>query len=154
MTEQDLDRAQVCSGLQQVGRPTMAQGVRRYMLLDTRIARGFFTGVPDGLIRDGAVGTPITWVAGKKVGARLLPAPVLAQRLQQSRAEWEITTAATLAAFHADHHALAVDVAHLEQRYFCAPHARAIERHKQSALHEVAGGVDKPGDFIQAEHRR
>src|SRR5258708_5562389 len=82
MTEQDLNRTQVCSRLQQVGRPTMAQGVRRYMLLDTRIAGGFFTGVPDGLIRDGAVGTAITWVAGKKVGARLLPPPVLAQRLQ------------------------------------------------------------------------
>jgi hypothetical protein len=50
MTEQDLNRTQVCSRLQQVGRPAMAQGVRRYMLLDTRIAGGFCTGVPDGLI--------------------------------------------------------------------------------------------------------
>ena len=55
MTEQDLNRTQVCSRLKQVGRPTMAQGVRRYMLGDTRIAGGFFTGVPDGLIRDGSV---------------------------------------------------------------------------------------------------
>ena len=38
MTEQDLDRAQVCSGLEQVRRPAVAQGVRRYMLLDARIA--------------------------------------------------------------------------------------------------------------------
>jgi len=34
MTEQDLDRTQVCSGLEQVRRPAVAQGVRRYMLLD------------------------------------------------------------------------------------------------------------------------
>ena len=65
VTEQDLNRTQVCSRLQQVGRPTMA-GVRRYMLGDTRIAGGFFTGVPDGLIRDGSVRTAITWVAGER----------------------------------------------------------------------------------------
>jgi len=40
MTEQDLNGAQVCSRLEQVGRPAVAQGVRRYMLLDTRIAGG------------------------------------------------------------------------------------------------------------------
>ena len=61
MPEQDLNRTQICSCLEQVGRPTVAQGVRRYMLLDTRIAGGFFTGVPDGLVRDGPVGTAITW---------------------------------------------------------------------------------------------
>jgi len=37
MTEQDLDRAQISSGLEQVRRPAVAQGVRRYMLLDARI---------------------------------------------------------------------------------------------------------------------
>ena len=62
MTEQDLNRTQVCSRLEQVGRPTVAQGVRRYMLLDTRIAGGFFTGVPDGLIRDGSVRAALTCV--------------------------------------------------------------------------------------------
>ena len=39
MAEQDLNRTQVRSCFEQVGRPTVAQGVRRYMLLDTRIAR-------------------------------------------------------------------------------------------------------------------
>lgn len=86
--------------------------------------------------------------------ARLLPAPILTQRFQQSRAEREISTGAPLAAFHPDHHAPAVNIAHLEQRYFRPPHARAVKRHQQSALHEVAGGIDKPGDFLQAEHRR
>ena len=31
MAEQDLDRAQVCSRLEQVGCPTVPQGVRRYV---------------------------------------------------------------------------------------------------------------------------
>jgi len=49
MTEQDLNGAQVGSRLEQVRRPAVAQGVRCYVLGDTRIAGGFFTGVPDGL---------------------------------------------------------------------------------------------------------
>jgi hypothetical protein len=61
MAEQDLNGSQVCSCLEQVGRPTVAQGVRRYMLGDTGMDGGFFTGVPDGLVRDGPVGTAITW---------------------------------------------------------------------------------------------
>ena len=154
MAEQDLDRAQVCSGLEQVCRPAVAQGVRRYVLLDARIARGFFTGVPDSLVRHGSVRAAVAFTAGEEVDARLLPAPILAQRLQQCRAEWDVATAATLATFHADHHAPAVDVAHLQQRYFHPPHARAIKRHQQGALHEVAGGIDKPGDLVQTEHRR
>ena len=154
MAEQDLDRAQVCSRLEQVRRPAVAQGVRRYVLLDARIAGGFFTGVPDNLVRHGSVLSAVSSTAGEKVGARLLPAPILAQRLQQSRAEWDVATAATLAAFDADHHPPAVDVAHLQQRYFHPPHARAVERHQQGALHEVAGGIDEPGDLVQTEHRR
>lgn len=66
MAEQDLNRAQVCSRLEQMSRPAVAQGVRRHMLGDTRIAGGFFTGVPDGPIRDGSVRTAITWAAGKR----------------------------------------------------------------------------------------
>jgi hypothetical protein len=66
MTKQDLNRAQVGSRLEQVGRPAVAQGVRRYMLVDTRIARGFCTGVPDGLIRNGSVRTALMCAAGKR----------------------------------------------------------------------------------------
>src|SRR3569833_1755872 len=82
MAEQHLDRAQVCSGLEQVRRPAVAQDVRRYVLLDTRIARGLCTDVPDDLVRHGSLRTTMACTAGEKVGTRLLPAPVLPQRLQ------------------------------------------------------------------------
>ena len=51
---------------------------------------------------------------------------------------------ATLPAFHADHHALAIDVNDLQQRHFGAPHPRAVENHQQGALQEIAGGIDEP----------
>src|SRR5580658_5168618 len=95
MAEQDLDRPQVCSGLEQVRRPAVAQGVRRYMLLDARIAGGFFTCVPDNLVRHGSVLSAVACTARKKIDARLLPAPILSQRLKQSRTEWDVATAAT-----------------------------------------------------------
>jgi beta-glucosidase len=39
-----------------------------------------------------------------------------------------VATSATLPAFYADHHALAVDVTHLQERHFGAPHPRAVGR--------------------------
>src|SRR3569833_2086084 len=126
MTEQDLDGAQICSCLEQVRGPALAQSVRRYVLLDPRIARSFFTGVPDCPVRHGSVRAAVAFTAGEEVDARLLPAPILAQRLEQSRAEWDVATAAALAAFNADQHASAVDIAHLQQRYFHPPHAGAV----------------------------
>jgi hypothetical protein len=48
------------------------------MLGDTGMESGFFTGIPDGLIRDGSVRTALMCAAGKKVDVRLLPAPILA----------------------------------------------------------------------------
>ena len=58
MTEQDLNRTQVCSCLEQVGRPAVAQGVRRYMLGDTGMDGGFFAGVPDGPLSEMGLSVP------------------------------------------------------------------------------------------------
>jgi len=124
------------------------------MLGDARMDGGFLTGVPDGFIRDRSILVGLADAAGEKIDARLLPPPILAQRFQQSRAEWQISTVAALAALDANHHAPAVDIAHLEHRHFCPPHARAVKRHQQSTLQEVAGGIDKPGNLLQTQHRR
>ncbi len=50
---------------------------------------------------------------GEQVNPRLRPAVVSAQRLQQRRAQREVTVLAALTLNHADDHALAVDVADL-----------------------------------------
>src|ERR1700733_10224384 len=120
--------------------------MRCYMLGDARMTGSFFTGIPNGLVGDGSVLIALTYAAGKKIDPRLLPSPILTQRFQQSRAERQISTGAALAALHADHHAPAVDIAHLEHRHFRPPHPRAVKCHQQSTLHEVASAVDKPGN--------
>jgi hypothetical protein len=48
----------------------------------------------------------------------------------------------------------AIDIAHLQHRYLCPPHARAVECHQQGALHKVVGGIDEPGDLFEAQHSR
>ena len=82
MAEQNLDRPQVRSRLEQMGSPAMAQRVRRYMLGDARMEGSFFTGIPNGLVGDGSVLIALTYAAGKKIDPRLLPAPILTQRFQ------------------------------------------------------------------------
>src|ERR1700685_113336 len=113
------------------------------MLGDARMAGSFFTGIPNGLVGNGSVLiASLTDAAGKKINPRLLPSPILTQRFQQRRTEWQISTVAALAALDPNHHAPAVDIAHPEHRYLCSPHACAVKRHQQSTLHEVAGGID------------
>ncbi len=64
------------------------------------------------------------------------------------RAERNVTAGAAFAAFHADRHALAVNVADLQERHFGAPHTRAVEGHQQRALRKVPGGIDEPRDLV------
>src|ERR1700728_2241859 len=104
VAEQNLDRPQVRSRLEHMGSPAMAQGARRYMLGDARMAGSFFTGIPNGLVGNGSVLiASLAYAAGKEIDPRLLPSPILTQRFQQRRAEWQISTVAALAALHANH---------------------------------------------------
>ena len=75
--------------------------------------RGFAACTPHDLVRDGLLGVAMQ-AGGKQIGARLEPAPVGAQRLQQRRAQGQIAVLAALAVDHVDDHALAVDVADLQ----------------------------------------
>src|SRR5208337_3715500 len=84
----------------------------------------------------------------------LPPAPILPQRLQQSRTQRQVTIFAALALYHSDDHALAIDVADLETREFGASHAGSIECHQQRPSKEVSGGIDQLRDFLLAQHRR
>ena len=124
------------------------------MLADMRVGGSFFTGVPNGLVGYGPILIMSSDAAGEQIDPWLLPAPILTQGLQQSRAEREIPTGSALDALYANHHAPAVDIAHLEHRYFCPPHACAVEGHQQGALLEVAGCIDEPRDLFQTQHRR
>jgi hypothetical protein len=58
-----------------------------------------------------------------------------------------------IAGHHADDHPLAIDVAYLEAREFCASHAGAVEGHQQRASKQCPGCVDQARDFLAAQHR-
>src|ERR1700743_2422569 len=115
--------------------PAVTQSVRRYMLADMRVGGSFFTCVPNGLVGYGPILATLSDAAWEQIDPRLLPAPILTQGLQQRGAERQIATGSGLAALYTDHHAPAVDIAHLKHRYFCPPHAGAVECHQQGALH-------------------
>ena len=66
MAEQNLDRPQVRSRLEQMGSPATAQGVRCYMLGGARMEGSFFTGIPNGLVGDGSVLIALPMLLGKR----------------------------------------------------------------------------------------
>lgn len=64
------------------------------------------------------------------------------------------STGTAFPAFHANHHALTVDVTNLQSGHFRAPHARAIECHEQGALLEIARRIQELRDLLHAQHCR
>ena len=111
VAEQNLDSAEIGACFEQVGSPAVTQSVWRHVLGDTGVASRFGAGVPDGLIGD----RPFLAVLlrGKQIRSRSFPTPVFPECLKQGGAEWEIPTGTALPTFHANHHALAVDVMNL-----------------------------------------
>src|SRR6266478_1572923 len=90
--------------------------------------RGLLTGAPENLGRD-RMTRRMPPTAGKQPvgGLAPKPAPVDAKGIEQLRAEHEIAILASLASPNMNDHPLAVDVADLEVRHFCATRARGIE---------------------------
>src|SRR5450759_3308983 len=92
---------------------------------------GLLTGSPEDLGGD-RITCGMPSVAGNQPVGRLAPepAPIDAQRIEQLRAEHDIAVLASLAAPDMDDHPLAVDIADLQVRHFCATCACGIERHQ------------------------
>ena len=156
MSEQHLDGAQVGAGFEQMRGKAVAQSVRMDMLvLKTGAFGGLLTGSPEDLGGD-RMTRCMPAVAGKQPVGRLAPesAPVDAQRIEQLRAEHDIAVLASLAAPNMNDHALAVDIADLQVRHFCAACAGGIERHQQDAMKGELCRVDQTCDFFLAEHLR
>ena len=95
-------------------------------------------------------------VAGKQPvgGLAPKPAPVDAQRIEQLRAEHDIAVLASLASADMNDHPLAVDIADLQARYFCATCARGLQCHQQDAMKGKLGRVDQTRHFFLAQHLR
>jgi hypothetical protein len=144
--EQDLDGAQVGSGVPQMGGAGVAQTVWGQAFADTGKLGCLATSQPDDVGGDGGVGA----FTGKQIGVGLSPAPVEGQGFQQFGSEWNIAIAAALPV-NADHHALTIEVTDLERAKFGPWHGGGIQGHEQGAVIEIACRIDEPGYFLRAE---
>ena len=156
MPEQHLDGAQVGTGFEQMSGKAVAQSVGMdALVLKTGAFGGVLTGSPEDLGGD-RITCGMPSVAGKQPlrGLAPQPAPVDAQRIEQLRAEHDIAVLASLAAPDMNDHPLAVDIADLQVRHFCATCARGIQRHQQDAMKGELCRVDQTRDFFLAEYLR
>ena len=154
MAHQQLNRAQVGAGFEQVRRKAVPQCMRMDLLREPCARSRCAACVPDGLVGDGLVGATLTRGAGKEIATRLLPPPPAAQFFEQLRRERHIAVPRALALADVDHHALAVDVFDLDPRRFGPADSGGIEQHQDHAVQAVGRGIDQPHDFILAKHGR
>src|SRR6202050_1782976 len=122
------------------------------LVCETGTLGGVLTGSPQDLGGD-RITCGMPSVAGKQPVRWLVPepAPIDAQRVEQLRAEHDIAVLTTFAAADMDDHPLAVDIADLQVRHFCAPCARGIQRHEQDAMKGKLGRVNQTRDFLLAK---
>src|SRR5215471_14569488 len=100
MTKQHLDGAQVGAGLQQMGRPTVAQRMRSNTFTDASLVRSLAACDPNGFVRNWLIESSATGACGEQIESRFAPAPVLAQDLQQGWTQRQVAIFATLARNH------------------------------------------------------
>ena len=127
--EEQLDGAQVCTGLEQVRGETVSQDVRVDSLFNARAFRRFTASVPGYLRRDRVFGC-VVYSAGEEPFRGFVSAPVFAQSFEQLRAEHDLSILAAFARPDADDHPLTVDVAYLETGEFGAANAGRIQGHE------------------------
>ena len=80
--------------------------------------------------------------------------PIDAKGIEQFRAEHDIAVLPSLASPDMNDHALAVDIADLQVRHFCATCARGIEGHQQNAMKGKLCRVDQTRHFVLAQNLR
>ena len=152
VAEEQLDRAQVGAGLQQMGGEAMAQRMRMQRLVDAGALGGFTTGVPDDLVADGVIGG-VPAAAGEQPNGRFAGQPAImgAQFVEQMGAEHDVAVLAAFAVLDMHHHARRVDIGEFEGRTLGATHACAIEGHENGAVEGDRRGVDQAGDLFRAQ---
>src|ERR1700693_5583098 len=125
------------------------------LVLKTGAFGGLLAGVPENLGGD-RMTRRMPSVAGEQPigGLAPQPAPVDAQGIEQLGAEHDITVLASLASPDMNDHALAVDIADLQVRHFCATCACGIERHQQDAMEGKLCRVNQTRDLLLAEYLR
>ena len=156
MPEQHLNGAQVGTGFEQMRGKAVAQSMGMDVLAFKPSALcGVLTGSPQDLGGD-RITCGMPSIAGKQPGRWLVPepAPIDAQCIEQLRAEHDIPVLASLTDPDMNDHPLAVNIADLQVRHFCATCARGIERHQQNAMKGKLCRVDQTRHFVLTQHLR
>src|SRR5271163_19883 len=136
MSKQHLDRAQIGTGLQQMRRETMTQGMwMNLLMLQTSAECSLLAGSPEHL-GGYRMACRVPAVAGEQPVRGFVPepAPVDTECLQQCRAQHHVAVLASLAAPDVDDHPLTVDVGDLQVGDLRASSAGGIQRHQQDAV--------------------
>ena len=135
MTEQQLDRAQIGSGFEQMSGKAVPQSVRMDLISQSGSCSSPPASLPDDFAGNGPFpGVPT--VARKQPEFRSLPesSNVAPQFIQEFRAEHDIAVFAALSALDVDVHSLAIDIAHLQMRQFGTPQSGGIQSHQEDAV--------------------
>ena len=154
VAEQELNRPQVGTRFQQMGRVRVPQRVRGDAFVDPRLPRGQAHGLPDHLRRDRRIGPPAVARPREEVGLRSHPAVVLTQGREECGTEGDLAIAAALALLDAEHHALAIDVADFELTRFAAPQAGAVQGEEQRAVIQILRARNEALHLVGTEHDR
>ena len=151
VTEQQLDRAQVRAGLEQMGGEAVPQGMQGHVLADPgRLPRPLA-----GMLDRADADVPAGLLAGKQpLARRPFDLPVGAQQVEQPGREHDQALLAALALGHAQDHALAVDVAGAQGHDLEDAQPGGIGGDQHGAHLEVRDGVQKTADLLGAEHGR
>jgi hypothetical protein len=148
MAEQQLDRAKIGAGLQQVDSERVAKGVRRDRLADAALLPHFPTGAIDGGWRDRLAG-PVT---GEQPFARTGKLPIVPEDGKQFGRQHDIAVFAAFALINPDDHALAIDRRGFEADCFGYPQTGRITDGQDHAVLQVVHGAQKARDFVLAHN--
>ena len=154
MAHQDLNGAEIRTGLEQMSSEAMSKRVRMGTNLDSRSLGGLLACIPNRFRNDRPI-RAVAAVARKEpdLGSLSYAVPMLTKLLEQLKTKHHVPVPAPLAAFDVNDHALAVDVPELQVRHLLVPGSGGIERHQQSAMEGSGGRIDELSNFFLAEDR-
>ena len=150
MSEQNLDHPDIDVLFQKMGGEAVPQRVRRDALADFRQVGCGMTG-PVELARRHGIDRVLS---GEQPSLWPRHAPPVAQKLEQQRGEHRVAIPAALALLDPQHHALAVDVGHLQRDDLGYPQARTIGGAERGLVLDAGGGRQKLRNLLGAQHQR
>jgi hypothetical protein len=138
------------TGVEQVRRERMVQGMETGAVGDTRPSSGLVLNLLGGARGHGLVG----FGAGEAPGLGFLDLPIGPQFDQEAFGQQAVAVFVALTLIDADEHATrsAVDIAKLEPNHFADAQASRIRGHQEGTVFDIAGGGKEMLQLFDTEH--